>query len=152
MTDTNRDVTLPSGQVLDDAEFERMAIDAETTTADTDRLLERARGGRSTLGNGLSTVLQVRLDPETRRQLDDRAEHDETTASSIVRDALRSWLNASSPAIGARSPGRFEPQPRGRYRCGNRCSNSESATEHLEGASSDGIKVIPSPHGHDVEA
>ena len=40
---THREVTLPSGQVLDDAGFERMAIEVETTTADTDRLLSRAR-------------------------------------------------------------------------------------------------------------
>lgn len=92
---TDREVILSSGHVLDDADFERMAIEAEVSTADTDRLLERARGGRPTLGDGPSTVLQVRLDPETRRQLDDRAEHDATTASVIVREALRAWLNAS---------------------------------------------------------
>lgn len=92
---TRRDVTLPSGEVLDDAGFERMAIEVETITADTDRLLERARGGRPTLGNGPSTVLQVRLDPETRQELDRRAQLDKTTVSNIVREALRTWLNAS---------------------------------------------------------
>jgi hypothetical protein len=46
-------------------------------------------GGRPHLGNGRSTVLQVRLDPETRAQLDDRAEHDHSAACAMAREAIR---------------------------------------------------------------
>jgi hypothetical protein len=94
---SKRDVTLKSGQLLTEADFERMALDAETATPDYEAILERtgSKGGRPSLGRGRSRVLQVRLDEDTSSKLADRAEHDHTTPSKIVRDALQAWLNAS---------------------------------------------------------
>ncbi|MFN8027115.1 MAG: CopG family transcriptional regulator [Acidimicrobiia bacterium] len=52
------------------------------------------RRGRPTMGSGPASVLPVRLDPELRRALDERAASDETTVSAVVREALREYLRA----------------------------------------------------------
>jgi predicted transcriptional regulator len=44
------------------------------------------------IGSGPADSLPVRLDPELRRAVDDRAEKDHTTASEVVRAALRRYL------------------------------------------------------------
>jgi hypothetical protein len=92
----SRDVTLPSGQVLADADFDRMADAAEATPFDIDRLARtsRRRGGRPPLGDGPSTVLQVRLDAGLRAKLDERAEHEHRTPSSIAREAISAFLDS----------------------------------------------------------
>jgi hypothetical protein len=50
--------------------------------------------GRPPLGAGPSEIVPVRLDPELRRALVDRAEGEETTQSELVRRALRTFLGA----------------------------------------------------------
>ncbi|MFI5045459.1 MAG: ribbon-helix-helix protein, CopG family [Acidimicrobiia bacterium] len=40
-------------------------------------------------------MLPVRLDPELRKALDDRAVAEHTTASDVVREALRRYLKVS---------------------------------------------------------
>ena len=91
------DVILSSGKVLTEADFERMADEAEVAEIDIEAIAARAvrPGGRPRLGNGPSNVLQVRLDPETRAQLDERAAHDHRTASAIAREAIQRYLDAS---------------------------------------------------------
>ena len=42
-----------------------------------------------------SCVESVRLDPEMKRQLTDRASEEGTTASEVIREALRQHLQAS---------------------------------------------------------
>jgi hypothetical protein len=93
-----RNVTLPSGEVLTDADFDKMAIAAETAEYDIERLVESSdrRGGRPSLGVGPSSVLQIRLDAETRARLSERAAKDHRTPSSIAREAIDVWLNAAS--------------------------------------------------------
>lgn len=54
-----------------------------------------ARRGRPPLGDGPSEVVPVRLDPELRSRLDDRAQHDDITASELIRRALRAYLDAA---------------------------------------------------------
>jgi hypothetical protein len=97
-TTTGREVTLPSGQVLTDTDFDAMATEAETAEYDLDRLDESSarRGGRPSLGNGPSSVLQIRLDAQTRARLTERATKDHRTPSSIAREAIESWLDAAS--------------------------------------------------------
>ena len=95
---TDEPVTMANGDVLTEADFERMADEVEHATPDYDAIFARARakGGRPSLGqSGPSGVLQVRLDDETRQRLTQRAEQNHTTPSSIARDAIRAWLNAS---------------------------------------------------------
>ena len=99
MKDGNRisteDVVLPDGSILTEADFERMALEAETTLPDMERLKARRRVGRPAFGEGLSPVFQVCLDEQTRRQLTDRAERDHRTPSEIAREAIQAWLAAS---------------------------------------------------------
>jgi hypothetical protein len=51
--------------------------------------------GRPRLGAGPSEVVPVRLDPDLRRALDARAVLDHTTASDVVRRALRAYLSGA---------------------------------------------------------
>lgn len=53
------------------------------------------RGGRPPLGSAPAAVVPVRLDPELREALNARAESDETTASDVIRQALRAWLHVA---------------------------------------------------------
>ena len=92
---STEDVTLPDGRVLTEADFERMALEAETTLPDIERLKARRRVGRPALGEGVSPVLQVRLDEQTRQRLTERAERDHRTPSEIAREAIHAWLTAS---------------------------------------------------------
>ena len=91
---TSEDVTMPNGEILTEADFERMADEAEYTKPDYDAVFARARakGGRPSLGEGVSPVLQVRLDAQTRQQLAERAKRDHTTPSSIARHAIQAFL------------------------------------------------------------
>jgi hypothetical protein len=55
----------------------------------------RRRGGRRPLGSAPAEVVPVRLDPELRAALAARVEAEHTTASEIIRDALRAWLHVA---------------------------------------------------------
>ena len=87
-------VLMKSGEVLTEADFERMALEVETAEIDVERLLDRQRRGvgRPALGDGVSPVLHIRLDEQTRQQLAERAKRDHTTPSSIARDAIQAFL------------------------------------------------------------
>ncbi|MBA3437776.1 MAG: CopG family transcriptional regulator [Thermoleophilaceae bacterium] len=58
---------------------------------DVDETLRR-RGGRPPLGSGPTTVESVRLEPELRDALGQRAKRDRETTSSVIRKALREYL------------------------------------------------------------
>ncbi|MBW3580925.1 MAG: ribbon-helix-helix protein, CopG family [Actinobacteria bacterium] len=72
--------------------LERMAVDAEEGL-DIAKL--RRRPGRPAMGSGPADSVPVRLDPELRKALDDRAVADNATASDVVREALRRYLEVS---------------------------------------------------------
>ncbi len=80
-----------AGVDLTDEVLERMAEEAE---AGLDVTKLRRRPGRPAMGSGPADALPVRLDPELRRAVDDRAAADHTTASDVVRAALRRYLKA----------------------------------------------------------
>jgi predicted transcriptional regulator len=44
------------------------------------------------MGSGAASVESVRLDPELRRALAERAERDHETTSAVIRKALRKYL------------------------------------------------------------
>jgi predicted transcriptional regulator len=46
------------------------------------------------MGAGPAEPFPVRLDPELRKALDERAAAEHTTASEVVREALRRYLEA----------------------------------------------------------
>jgi len=60
---------------------------------DVDETLRR-RGGRPPIGSAAASVESVRLDPELREALEQRARRDRETTSSIIRKALRTYLDA----------------------------------------------------------
>ena len=81
-----------AGVPLTDDVLEQMARDAE---AGLDVTKLRRRPGRPAMGSGPADALPVRLDPELRKALDDRAAAEQTTASDVVREALRRYLKVS---------------------------------------------------------
>jgi len=84
-----------SGRTITDAEVQRLADEAERGY-DVDALLaRRGKRGRPALGSAPASVESVRLDPELRERLAQRAEADGTTPSEIIRQALRDYLHAA---------------------------------------------------------
>ncbi len=81
-----------TGVELTDEVLERMADEAEEGL-DITKL--RRRPGRPAMGSGPADSVPVRLDPELRKALDDRAAADNATTSDVVREALRRYLEVS---------------------------------------------------------
>lgn len=79
------------GKPIDDQLVEKLVERAEQGY-DVDASLRR-RGGRPPLGSAPATVVPVRLDPELRGAVNERARRDHVTASAVIRSALRSYLN-----------------------------------------------------------
>jgi predicted transcriptional regulator len=81
-----------TGVELTDEVLDRMAEEAE---AGLDVTQLRRRPGRPAMGSGPADPFPVRLDPELRAALDERAASDDTTASDVIREALRRYLKVS---------------------------------------------------------
>ena len=81
-----------AGVELTDDVLEKMAEEAE---AGLDVTKLRRRPGRPAMGSGPADTLPVRLDPELRRAVEQRAAQDHTTTSDVVRIALRRYLEVS---------------------------------------------------------
>jgi predicted transcriptional regulator len=78
-----------------EADVHALAAEAEDGY-DVDALLaRRGKPGRPSLGSGPASVESVRLDPELREELAQRAEADGTTPSEVIRQALRSYLHGA---------------------------------------------------------
>jgi len=82
-----------SGQPITNELLEKLTDQAEEGF-DVDEIVRR-RGGRPTMGSAAASVESVRLDPELSGALRDRAEREGRTNSELIRDALRSYLEAS---------------------------------------------------------
>jgi predicted transcriptional regulator len=78
-----------SGSKLTEAAIARKVAEAEAGL-DVEKL--RPRRGRPPIGSAAADPFPVRLDPELRQALDDRAVADDTTASEVIRQALRRFL------------------------------------------------------------
>lgn len=84
-----------SGEPITDKEVEALVAEAEAGY-DVDALLaRRGKRGRPALGSGPASVESVRLDPELRDQLLERAKAEGTTTSEVIRTALRRFLKAA---------------------------------------------------------
>jgi hypothetical protein len=81
-----------SGVNVTDQLVQELAAKAEAGY-DVDKTLRR-RGGRPPLGAAAATVESVRLDPDLRQALAERAARDHETTSSVIRTALRRYLEA----------------------------------------------------------
>lgn len=81
-----------SGVEITEELVNRLAKQAEAGY-DVDAILRR-RGGRPPLGSAAASVESVRLEPELRQALAERAAQDHETHSSVIRKALRQYLGA----------------------------------------------------------
>jgi hypothetical protein len=79
-----------SGTPITDEHVGKLAEEAEAGY-DVDEMLRR-RGGRPPIGSAAASVESVRLDPELRAALTQRARRDHETTSSVIRKALRKYL------------------------------------------------------------
>ena len=84
-----------AGRPITDADVEALAAEAEAGYDVDELIARRPRRGRPKLGSSPASVESVRLDPELRRELIDRARADATTTSEIIREALRRFLRAA---------------------------------------------------------
>ena len=78
-----------TGESMDD-DFWRRAEEKADAGLDPSRL--RRQVGRPTLGADPAELTAVRLPPEIRRALDDRAAQEHTSASEVIRRALDLYL------------------------------------------------------------
>lgn len=78
-----------NGEEMDEEFWQRAEEQAEAGL-DTSRL--RRRSGRPPIGEKAAELTAVRLPPEVRRALDDRAVQEHTTASDVIRRALERYL------------------------------------------------------------
>jgi uncharacterized protein (DUF4415 family) len=84
-----------SGRAITDADVQRLADEAECGYDVNALIARRGKRGRPALGSAPASVESVRLDPELRDQLAQRAKTDGTTTSEIIRQALRNYLHAA---------------------------------------------------------
>lgn len=82
--------TTASGVPLTEAKIAELAKKAEDGY-DVDETLQRRRG-RPPIGSAPASVESVRLDPGLRDALAQRAEDDDESTSSVIRKALRRYL------------------------------------------------------------
>lgn len=80
-----------SGVEITDGLIEQYVAEAEQDY-EPDKL--KTRRGRPLLGRAPAKSFPVRLDPELRAALDDRADQEGRPASAILRDALRRYIDA----------------------------------------------------------
>ena len=80
------------GKPITDDLIDKLAKKAEAGY-DVEETLRR-RPGRPTIGSAPALVESVRLDPELREALDVRAKRDHEATSSVIRKALRQYLQA----------------------------------------------------------
>lgn len=83
--------TTASGAPITDELIEKLAKEAEEGF-DVDEILRRR--GRPAMGSGPAKVESVRLDPELRDALSEHAKLNHETPSSVIRRALRQYLDA----------------------------------------------------------
>lgn len=84
---------MDSGEELTDEDIEKLA--EELGHAEIDWSKVEVRRGRPLLGSGPAEVVPVRLDPELRRAVRQRADDDGTTTSDVIRQALRAYIGVA---------------------------------------------------------
>lgn len=82
-----------SGTPITDKLINKLAAKAEAGYGVEQTL--RRRGGRPPIGSAAASVESVRLEPELRQALAQRAERDHETTSTVIRKALREYLKVA---------------------------------------------------------
>lgn len=83
-----------SGRALTDQDLDDLAVEVKEAEYDVEGLKPRRRG-RPLMGSGPADVVPVRMDPELRAAIESRAEANDTTASEIIREAIRRFLDVA---------------------------------------------------------
>lgn len=83
-----------TGRTLTDSDLDAIANEVESDSYDVEELRARRRG-RPAMGSGPAEVVPVRIDPELKAAIEERAEADHTTTSEIIREALRRFLEVA---------------------------------------------------------
>jgi hypothetical protein len=84
----------PGGRNLTDADIDAIADEVEQKDYDVEAL-EARRRGRPLMGSAPAEVVPVRLEPELKRAIDERAEAEHLSASEVIRQALRKYLDVA---------------------------------------------------------
>jgi Ribbon-helix-helix protein, copG family len=82
-----------SGVPITDQLITELAAKAEAGYDVNETVLRR--GGRPPIGSAAASVESVRLEPELREALAQRAQRDHETTSSVIRQALREYLDVT---------------------------------------------------------
>jgi hypothetical protein len=84
-----------AGRPITDTDVKALAAEAEAGYDVDELIARRPKRDRPALRSSPTSVESVRLDPELRRELIDRARADATTTSEVIREALRRFLQAA---------------------------------------------------------
>lgn len=95
MTEDPTHSNAQSAAPISNADVQALTAEAEAGY-DVEQLLKRrSKRGRPALGSAPASVESVRLDPELRSELLQRAQSEGKTPSEIIREALRRFLRAA---------------------------------------------------------
>jgi len=86
----NRVHHLIDGEILTDADFERMSDDFAKQDFDLSRFTRLP--GRPLMGKAVAQVVPVRIEPAIVESIDRRAKKEGTTRSDIIRQAINTYL------------------------------------------------------------
>jgi hypothetical protein len=81
-----------NGHSISDSDIEQLAAEAERGY---DLAKLKPRPGRKPIGSAAAEVVPVRLNPELKLAVEQRAAADHTTSSEIIRQALREFLDVA---------------------------------------------------------
>ena len=90
MRKKNRTHHMIGGEILTDADFERMADDVATRDFDLSKFTRLP--GRPLMGKAVAEVVPVRIEPSIVKSIDRRARKEGTTRSDIIRQAIKIFL------------------------------------------------------------
>ncbi len=90
MRKKNRVYHMIDGEILTDADFERMADDVATRDFDVSKFTRLP--GRPLMGKAIAEVVPVRIEPSIVKSIDRRARKEGTTRSDIIRQAIKIYL------------------------------------------------------------
>jgi predicted HicB family RNase H-like nuclease len=85
-----------SGKAITDSDIEAIAVEAEKGYDVEELIARRGKRGRPPLGSAPAAVESVRLDPELRKAIADRASAEGVSTSDLIRKALREYLRSSA--------------------------------------------------------
>ncbi len=92
MRKKNRVYHMIDGEILTDADFERMADDVATRDFDLSKFTRLP--GRPLMGKAVAEVVPVRIEPSIVKSIDRRARKEGTTRSDIIRQAIKIYLSS----------------------------------------------------------